>query len=62
MTIFLSEGILVGQLIEVIQIRTDLNEVIDCIPNLLISIIVGIEFIGLLFNSEKICDSHKSFQ
>ncbi|XP_043668687.1 odorant receptor 13a-like isoform X1 [Vespula pensylvanica] len=54
MTIFLSEGILVGQLIEVIQIRSDLNEVIDCIPNLLISIIVGIEFIGLLFNSEKL--------
>ncbi|XP_043668728.1 uncharacterized protein LOC122629409 [Vespula pensylvanica] len=54
MTIFLSEGILVGQLIEVIQIRTDLNEVIDCIPNILISLIVGIEFIGLVFNSGKL--------
>nr|XP_050850400.1 uncharacterized protein LOC127063998 [Vespula vulgaris] len=58
MTIFLSEGILVGQLIEVIQIRTDLNEVIDCIPNILISLIVGIEFIGLVFNSGKVRDSH----
>nr|XP_050850383.1 odorant receptor 13a-like isoform X2 [Vespula vulgaris] len=54
MTIFLSEGILVGQLLGAIQLRNDLNEVIDCIPNILISINVGIEFIGLIFNSGKL--------
>ncbi|KAL2727275.1 odorant receptor 13a-like isoform X2 [Vespula squamosa] len=54
MTMFLSEGILVGQLTEVVQNRNDLNEVIDCVPNMVITIIVGIEFTGLIFNSEKL--------
>ncbi|KAL2727486.1 KICSTOR subunit 2-like [Vespula maculifrons] len=41
-------------LLGAIQLRNDLNEVIDCIPNILISINVGIEFIGLIFNSGKL--------
>ncbi|KAL2727264.1 odorant receptor 13a-like [Vespula squamosa] len=54
LTIFLSEGILLAQLMEALQNRNDLNEVIDCIPNIFISILVGIEFGGLLFNSKKL--------
>ncbi|XP_035737531.1 odorant receptor 13a-like isoform X1 [Vespa mandarinia] len=54
MTIFLCEGVLIGQLLEIVQVRNELNEVIDCIPNILISIFVGIEFLGLIFNSKKV--------
>ncbi|KAI4477718.1 hypothetical protein M0804_012546 [Polistes exclamans] len=54
MTLFLTEGVLIGQLSKLIEVRDDMEEVIDCIPNILISFFCGAEFLGLLFNSEKL--------
>ncbi|XP_043485364.1 uncharacterized protein LOC122513156 [Polistes fuscatus] len=54
MTLFLSEGVLIGQLSELIQVRDDMDEVIDCIPNIMISLFCGAEFLGLIYNSKKV--------
>ncbi|KAL2727272.1 odorant receptor 13a-like isoform X1 [Vespula squamosa] len=58
LTIFLCEGILFAQLMEIFENKNDLNEVIDCIPNTFISMLVGIEFLGLIFNSKNVRNSH----